>query len=274
MQIGIKRDTIDKFYTKGSIASMCVKEFKRVVKIGKDDLIIEPSAGSGAFIPSIKRITKNAIFYDILPENEEIVKQDFLKVSTKPFLNIRVHAIGNPPFGRKSADARMFIRKCCEFCQSVSFILPRTFMKKGYQTCFPLNFHLVREIIIPDNSFTVDGSEHDVACVFQVWEKNNKNRARVKKIKPIGYSFVKKNDNPDVSIRRVGNRAGKVSRDFSKKNENTHYFLKFREGIDVDAIIAKLNKSRYSVHNVGAKSISKQQFISKLNKVFVSDENE
>lgn len=265
---GINRDTIDKFYTKKAIAKMCFDAVKRNINISKEDLVIEPSAGNGAFIPFIKRLSRNHAFYDIVPDHEEVVEKDFLAIDNRSFGNGRAHAVGNPPFGRKSSIAKMFIRKCCEFCHSVSFILPRTFKKREYQTAFPLNFHMREEIVLPDSSFTVDGNDHTVACVFQVWERKDRKRSAIKKIKPIGYSFVKKTASPDLSIRRVGHKAGTVSRNFAKKNENTHYFLKFNEGADVESIATRLNSAQYDTQNVGAKSISKQQFINKLNRIF------
>ena len=55
-----------------------MKLFKKYVDIDDNDMIIEPSAGSGVFIPYIKRISKNYAFYDIKPEHPEIIKHNFL----------------------------------------------------------------------------------------------------------------------------------------------------------------------------------------------------
>ena len=52
---GLKRNTIDKYYTKPEIASQCVELVKEHINILKDDLIIEPSAGNGSFIKNIKK---------------------------------------------------------------------------------------------------------------------------------------------------------------------------------------------------------------------------
>ena len=38
---GLKRDTTDKFYTKNSISEMCLNIFKKYVKVGKKDIVIE-----------------------------------------------------------------------------------------------------------------------------------------------------------------------------------------------------------------------------------------
>ena len=74
---GLKRDTIDKYYTNPEIVMDCKVHIQKYINIGENDLIIEPSAGNGSFIKIIKELSKNYKFYDLLPENKEIVKQDF-----------------------------------------------------------------------------------------------------------------------------------------------------------------------------------------------------
>ncbi len=127
---GLTRNTIDKYYTKESIVNLCLTIVKTTININKNDLIIEPSAGNGAFINGIKLLVNNYIFYDIEPENNEIIKQDFLHYSHNNYNNNnKIHIIGNPPFGRQSSLAIKFIKKSCEFCDSISFILPKSFKK-------------------------------------------------------------------------------------------------------------------------------------------------
>ena len=75
---GLNRNTIDKYYTKEVIVDKCLNFIKKNIEINKEDLIVEPSAGNGSFIEGIKSISKNYIFYDIEPENDEIIKQDYL----------------------------------------------------------------------------------------------------------------------------------------------------------------------------------------------------
>ena len=128
---GLHRDTIDKYYTKDIVVESCLNMFKKYIEINTDDLIVEPSAGNGSFITGIKALTSNYKFYDIEPENKEIIKQDYLLYD---YSNIKkaynkIHIIGNPPFGRQSSLAIKFIKKSCEFCDSVSFILPKSFKK-------------------------------------------------------------------------------------------------------------------------------------------------
>ena len=70
---GLKRNTIDKYYTKPNVVNNCIDLIKTHLNITKDDFIIEPSAGDGAFIPSIKQLTNHFKFYDLEPEHNDII---------------------------------------------------------------------------------------------------------------------------------------------------------------------------------------------------------
>jgi hypothetical protein len=59
---GLKRDPIDKFYTKETIVDKCINLIKNFIVIDNKDLIIEPSAGNGAFISKIKTLSDNYKF--------------------------------------------------------------------------------------------------------------------------------------------------------------------------------------------------------------------
>ena len=105
-----------------------IKLIKRYIKISKNDLIIEPSAGNGEFTRELKKIYKNVLSFDIEPDASDIIKQDYLELDLSNFNN-KIHIIGNPPFGRQSSLAKQFIKKSCEYCETISFILPKSFKK-------------------------------------------------------------------------------------------------------------------------------------------------
>ena len=268
--IGLNRDIIDKYYTKPEVVNLCLKLIKKYIQIKPDDLIIEPSAGNGSFISGIKSLSNNYIFYDLEPENPEIIKQDFLtgnynELSTN-YKNI--HIIGNPPFGRQSSLAIKFIRKSCEFCNSISFILPKSFKKDSLKQKIPLNFHLILESDLPEKSFLVDGVEHDVPCVFQIWKKKTNNRVEPEKLEPSNFIFVKQIENPDISVRRVGVNAGYVDVNSVGKSIQSHYFIKFTTDKSLDENIHRLSSIKYNFNNtVGPRSISKQELIKEFIKV-------
>jgi len=267
---GLIRNTIDKFYTKDCIVNCCLDLVKKYVKINNNDLIIEPSAGNGSFISGIKTLSNNHLFYDLEPEHTEIIKQDYLTLDyqelSSQFNNI--HIIGNPPFGRQSSMAIKFIKWSCNFCNSLSFILPKSFKKDTLKQKFPLMFHLVFEQDLPKNSFLVDDIEHDVPCVFQIWQKKDYNREKVEKKEPTNFVFVTKNNNPDISFRRVGGTAGTIDVNTSEKSVQSHYFIKFTNDETIQDNIKKLEGIKFETNNtVGPKSISKQELIKEFIKV-------
>ena len=270
---GLKRKTIDKYYTSPSIVNECIKLVKENINIQPNDLCIEPSAGNGVFINGIKSLFKNYKLYDLEPENSEIIKQDYLEYDyntiNKNKVN-KVHIIGNPPFGRQSSLAIKFIKKSTEYCDSISFILPKSFKKDSLKKHFHLNFHLVLEFDLPENSFIVDNKSYDVPCVFQIWIKKDTYRKVAEKLIPNKYKFVKKADNHDISFRRVGVNAGNVDTQTEKKSKQSHYFIKFDDNLFSDGIFNKLTKINYDCKNntCGPKSISKQELIKEFNKEF------
>jgi len=265
---GLNRNTIDKYYTKDIVVNLCINNIKKYIEINHNDLIIEPSAGNGSFITAIKLISNNFKFYDLEPDNEEIIKQDYLLYDYSIIKEIfnKIHIIGNPPFGRQSSLAIKFIKKSCEFCDSISFILPKSFKKDSLKKTFPLVFHLIFEIDLPEKSFLVDGIEYNVPCIFQIWEKKTTNRIINEKLKPLNFIFVEKTENPDISFRRVGVYAGKIDKIIDNKSIQSHYFIKFTNGKSINDNINKLSTITYSFNNtVGPKSISKQELIFKFN---------
>ena len=276
--VGLKRDktssNLEKYYTKKETVDTCIKQFNLVMKdysfSKENDVIIEPSAGNGAFIEGCKKLSNNCLFYDIEPEHNDIVKQDYLKFDYSDIQQKynNIHIIGNPPFGRQSSLALKFVRYSALFCNSISFILPKSFMKESMKYKVPLNFHLVHENIIDDNSFEVNNESYNVPCVFQIWVKKSQKRKKLKKIKPKGFSFVKKQDPHDIAFRRVGVYAGKIYKETAEKSFQSHYFIKFDEKI-TDELYNKLSMIEFPncLNTVGPKSISKQELIKVYNNI-------
>lgn len=269
---GLKRNTIDKYYTKINIVEQCIEAMKKYINISKDDLIIEPSAGNGSFIENIKKITENYKFYDLEPENKEIIKQDFLDFD---FVELKqkyknIHIVGNPPFGRQASLAIKFIKKCCLFSNSISFILPKSFKKESMKKHFSKNFHLIYEIDLLENSFLVNNVDSNVPCVFQIWQHKNETRNSIIKVKPLYFKFVNKEDNPDISFRRVGVNAGFIMKEINDKSTQSHYFIKFTNNKTIEQNIEKLKLLQFEFNNtVGPKSISKPELINEFNKLLI-----
>lgn len=251
------------------IVEDCKVQIEKHINIKENDLIIEPSAGNGSFIKIIKELTKNHKFYDLIPENKEIIKQDFLLLDVDKIIEPykKIHIIGNPPFGRQSSLAIQFIKKCCEFADTISFILPKSFKKDSNKAKFDKFFHLIYEKDLPENSFSVNGDDCDVPCVFQIWKKKKTERIIPDKIEPKNFKFVDKTEHHDISFRRVGVYAGKIDKETDDKSIQSHYFIKFTNNKSVNDNIKLLEKINFDFNNtVGPKSISKQELIKEFNK--------
>ena len=255
-----RKDSLDKLYTKKETVEYVLS----FLNLDLYEQIIEPSAGNGAFSNAIREKGFACFAYDVKPEGKGILEQDYLKYHYKGSAERdRVLVVGNPPFGRLGSLALKFIKKSFEFADTIAFILPKSFKKDSFQDKIPLELHLVVEREIPENSFSLNGQDYDVPCVFQVWTKLNVKREKSKKIDPEEFEYIKK---PDLAFRRVGANAGKVFTDVNDKSSESHYFIRFNDKVDIDDIVEKLNSIEWPHNNtVGPRSISKNELNKKLN---------
>jgi len=299
MSTGLNRKTTDKFYTNDKVVDECLKEFyeNEEIEISDDDIIIEPSAGSGAFSDKLrKRHKENLYAYDIEPEpGKEILKRDYLlELDKSQFSGKIVHVIGNPPFGRNSSLARKFIKESCKFAETISFILPKSFRKSSFQKSFDELFHLVYEIPLGQDSFTIEGEPHDVPCIFQIWKRQDTKRYIEPKPVATGFKFVKRpeivvddtdptqktnlfEEPPDFGILRAGggNTCGRISREYKdgcKCYREGWLFIKLDPQYkNKDKFYKEYNKINWmditGDSNVGARSIDKPTFTNKINEL-------
>jgi len=172
--------SLDKFYTKADVARHCWAQLGVVMKgCGislAQSLIVEPSAGGGAFVDTAPRGVRIHAF-DIAPDagRPDIRQHDFL---TAPLPRLRAPGpngarvvVGNPPFGRKSRLALDFIQRAWDEAKAdiVAFILPVQFRKWSAQRNVHPGARLIADIDLRDDAFEVCGSTRRVRCCFQIW---------------------------------------------------------------------------------------------------------
>jgi hypothetical protein len=253
-----RSNEMDKFYTKPSVAAICINELKKHA-IGT---WIEPSAGSGAFVDAADQ---PVVAFDIEPGRNDILKQDFL-TWTSPHIQCTV--FGNPPFGRQSTLARKFIKHASTFADVIGFILPRSFTKPSMQRAFPLEFHLVSEIPIENDAFLVNGLTYNVPCVFQVWK-----RMKTDRIVPITeerqWSYVKKSEPYDIAVRRVGVYAGRCMLPDESLSVQSHYFIKLPDGNNIETVVDHLCNTVFPTNTTGPRSLSKDEINTVLDECVV-----
>lgn len=157
------------------MVAQCLELLGRHYSLDSFDLIVEPSAGAGAFLlqlPAEKRVG-----FDILPLHDGVVAQDFFTWEPPPPSG-KVLTIGNPPFGRRAKLAVQFIEKAASYSDVIAFILPRSFNKYTFQNRVPLEFHLVDSLEC-ENFEAPDGEPLTIKSVFQIWEKRDTPRSKV-----------------------------------------------------------------------------------------------
>lgn len=252
-----RKNKLDKFYTTKETVSKCLK----MIDLLSYDCVIEPSAGNGSFSDEIP----GCFAYDINPENKNIKQADWLKLDKnifKAFKNILV--IGNPPFGVQNNLAIKFFNESASFCDTIAFILPKSFRKNSIKNKLNLYFHLKKELLLDGDCFLINGKKYSVPCTFQIWEKSTQKRKKSKnKMTTPFFDFIKKNEGiPDIRIQRVGGNAGKAHLSLDGSAQS-NYFIRNNTILSNEELVKKINNLYFpNIKNtVGPKSLSKTELI-------------
>ena len=176
----------DKYYTSPDLAKYIVNKTKEI--IGEENITeyIEPSAGAGVFLDYLD---KPYLAYDIEPEDNRIVKQDFLtlKLDYKKGRCI----IGNPPYGEKNNLCVQFYKHAIELGDYISFIMPISQYKNNIK-CYEFD-------MIHTEDLGVRGySDREVHCCFNVYKRpaSELNKKPYYKLKDVEIKERIKNRNP------------------------------------------------------------------------------
>jgi hypothetical protein len=249
----VRKEGLDKFYTLPECSKKCIDKTCELYDIARWDLIVEPSAGNGSFFNQIQGDKKIGI--DILPDNENIIKQDFFDYYPPPNKE-DILVIGNPPFGRVSSLAIKFFNHSAKWASVIAFIIPRTFRKISVQNRLDDRFHLVYDEEIPNKPccFT---PEMSVKCCFQIWEKKENKRDFIELPKTHSdWQFLKlgKRDstgqptpplNADFALRAYGGKIGDIKTEGLNelRPKSWHWFKSI---IDKKILIDRLMQLDYS----------------------------
>jgi hypothetical protein len=161
------------FYTDEVYAKQFIDKTQQLCgDLQQFSLIIEPSAGTGAFLKHLPTI--NSIGYDIDPKAKSIIRQNFFDVGYEKG-NILV--IGNPPFGKVSSLAVKFFNHSANFANVIAFIVPQTFQRTSVQNRLNLYFHLLHNEDIDGCIFT---PKMAAKCCFQIWVRKAEARQPTK----------------------------------------------------------------------------------------------
>ena len=139
----------------------------------------------------------------------------------------------------------------------IALILPRTFRKASIENRLDRNFHLIHEETVQCDAFLFRSKPYDVPAVFQIWERRDDLRElRHVAIHHPDFSWTTA-DRADFGIQRVGARAGRVHRDFTR-SPSSHYFIRG----NVEPIMKRLNFAKVALNVAGNPSLSKSEIVS------------
>lgn len=160
----------DKYYTPDSVVVKCMEVLKECVDVNKIDTVVEPSAGGGAFIPSIEEIfpQSNKIYLDLYPENSKIREQDYLEFQYEKESNEKVLVLGNPPFGSRNNLARKFFNISTGYADYIAFILP---ISQYENVASMYQFDLICSEDLGLVPFYFEGDIREVRCCFNVYKR-------------------------------------------------------------------------------------------------------
>ena len=168
----------DKYYTSPELAEYCVKKTKEVIGENNITEYVEPSAGSGVFL---NYLDKPYLAYDIEPEDNRVVKADWLEVNLDYKKGRCI--IGNPPFGSRNALATKFYKHAIKFGDYIAFILPVS-QYDNNQKMYEF------DLVYTENLGFRDYSGVNLNCAFNIYKRNEQGVRN----KPIDYTLK------DVSV--------------------------------------------------------------------------
>jgi hypothetical protein len=178
--MSIEKD-LDQFYTKEEVSMKCLMTLDEVLKgyyDYNDVTFLEPSAGAGSFIRSLKDnrnlSSGDLVAVDLMPRSKEIIQMDFLETTRKnlslPKKN-NVITIGNPPFGKRSKLSVEFFNHAASLSDTIAFIIPVQWNKWSVQSKVNKDFRLIHSEQLQEDAFIFKGKSYKVRCVFQIWTR-------------------------------------------------------------------------------------------------------
>jgi len=241
---------LDKYYTPDDVAQYCIDKTIQILKNEKISEVIEPSAGNGVFSKKIK----NCIAYDLEPEFESIIRQDFLTLDI-PYKKGKLF-IGNPPYGSRCNLAKSFCNKAFELGDFVAFILPISQLNNT-QSIYKFN------LIYSENLDKKKYSGKTIHCCFNIYQRpdgkinirqkfRNSEILEILEIREIRESI--KNKNPkrnrivsgfdyDIGICAWGEAVGKIL-DYERQYVK-EFYIKIKDEIRKEKILNLIKNAKW-----------------------------
>lgn len=174
----------DAFFTPDNVALACVEDFYNELPQYRNNEIVEPSAGGGAFLRAFEKLGLSYEAYDLNPQADNIVQADYL--STELDLTGKV-VLGNPPYGVQNKLSNTFIKKSFEHgAEAVGFLLFGGILSHKHLKSIGYKVEYFKRLepvgFIDKDGKVVLKSDRGLKAVFVVWSKEE--------LQPITETFV------------------------------------------------------------------------------------
>lgn len=246
------KDSLDRLFTSEALVDLVLD----AVDVDDFDVVIEPSAGSGAFSNRIP----DCLALDLEPASPGIRKQDFLTFEPDGLEDKKVLVIGNPPFGRNLALAVRFINHAV-FADTIAFILPPSARKESVLKRINPYLHLRQVIDLPSaDAFILNGKPYSLPAALFIFERYDRPRPHSAKPETQDFTFTRDLTEADFAVQRVGGNAGRAKPLSVEVSRSSHYFVAARHPrVTVDLFNTFTYPSRD--WTVGPRSISQSDII-------------
>ena len=233
----------EQFYTPPSLASELSKSLLEFVPDLALRSVIEPAGGTGAFVRAVQELGVNDVLsFDIEPKFAGVTQADFLSVDLS---NVKAHsavAISNPPFGRNNSLSIPFFNHAASACDTIAFIVPRSWRKWSVINRLDSSFHLVSDIDIKVDYVGADGeplaNKLRLNTCFQVWRYSNGPLRSKIAVQDLGVVQKVSPDQADVALTIFGFACGRVLTEFERRPNTTRMFLKLGHARALEALQA------------------------------------
>lgn len=249
---------LDKYYTPKDLAEYCVNKTKEI--IGEENISewLEPSAGAGVFLDFLD---DNYLAYDISPEDNRIVKQDYLELDLEYKKGRCI--IGNPPYGDRNSLSVKFFKKSILLGDYVAFILPSSQYNNNNQM---YEFNLIHSEIISNKKF--DSLDKRISLTFNIYKRPNGslNKKPIYKLKDVNIKEARKGvknsitNDFDVSMCSFGWSIGKQPEYINQYSNEFYIYVKndlFKER--VVNLIKNTNWREVIKHMTGVEKVNQWQ---------------
>lgn len=251
---------LDKYYTQKNLAKRLIDKTFEV--IGKENIseIIECAAGDGSFSSQM-----DCIAYDIAPEAEGIIKQDFLKLFL-PYKKGRL-VISNPPYGHGNTTSIAFYKKAVAIGDYIAFILPISCLDGDMKM---YHFDLIYSEDLGMQKYT----DRELHCCFNIYKRpehglNEKPDYKLKDIEIKEYrrggSYPIPPDGWDYALCNFGNGCfGKCPEYVGQYANELYFYVKKKELLPKVLELLEFNTIRDYVKSISMLRMSKLRFIKYL----------